>query len=183
MSYIVPKPIADYPWPVRWVLKRQIRVYGEVLSPSYLWGRFFGLFFGVLGLLGVFSRQRFPISKSMRSLVSIRVAQLNGCAFCVDLNAHHYLASKGEASKAQAVMDWRHQKEHFTPMEQAILAFAELMTTECAKIDQTVIDALKVHLSDDEITGLAAWIAFQNMSAKFNAALGAESHGFCKRPQ
>jgi len=32
------------------------------------------------------------------------------------------------------------------------------------------------------IVALTAWIAFQNLSAKFNAALGAEENGLCKLP-
>jgi hypothetical protein len=54
------------------------------------------------------------------------------------------------------------------------------MTTACDRISGQDIDALKKLFSEDEITALSAWIAFQNMSAKFNAALGAEEHGFCR---
>jgi hypothetical protein len=30
------------------------------------------------------------------------------------------------------------------------------------------------------VVALTAWIAFQNLSAKFNSALGAEENGLCK---
>ena len=43
--------------------------------------------------------------------------------------------------------------------------------------------ALRNHFSDYEITALTAWIAFQNMGAKFNTARGAEEHGFCALPR
>ncbi|HEY7907081.1 MAG TPA: carboxymuconolactone decarboxylase family protein [Wenzhouxiangella sp.] len=183
MAHIPPKALHEYPWPVRWVLKRQIRIYGEVLPPAYLWGRTPGLFFGLLTMLGLFSRPSFLISAELRALASIRIAQLNGCHFCVDLNAHLYLEAKGQSHKAEKVADWSSAGDIFSEKEQAVLAYAEAMTDHCASIDAGSIDQLRAHFSDDGITALTAWIAFQNMSAKFNTALGAEPHGFCETPQ
>jgi alkylhydroperoxidase family enzyme len=45
-----------------------------------------------------------------------------------------------------------------------------------------VIALLRGHFSDDEIVELTALIAFQNLSSKFNAALGVPSQGFCSLP-
>jgi len=183
MAFIEPKPMKAYPWPVRWVLKRQIRVYGDVLPPAFLWGRMPGLFFALLGMLGLFSSKRFSISKTMRALASIRIAQLNGCHFCVDLNAHLYLSAQGQAEKADCVAEWRNAADVFSEKEKAVLAYAESITTNCDQIDQKYIDGLRALFDEDEVVQLTAWMAFQNMSAKFNAALGAEPHGFCKPPQ
>lgn len=183
MAFIQPKPLNDYPWPVRWVLKRQIRIYGDVLGPAYLWGRMPGLFFAVLGMLRLFSSKRFLVSQTLRSLASIRIAQLNGCHFCVDLNAHLYLSAQGQAHKAEQVANWQHAQGVFSDQERAVLGYAEAMTLDCAKINQATTDGLRAHFTDDAITQLTAWISFQTMSAKFNAALGAEPHGFCQKPQ
>jgi alkylhydroperoxidase family enzyme len=38
---------------------------------------------------------------------------------------------------------------------------------------------LRQHFDDQAIIELAALIAYQNMSSKFNAALGIPAHGFC----
>lgn len=180
MSYISPKPLSQYPFLVRFVLRRQRRVYGEVLAPAYLWGRLPSLFFAMLAMLGLFSRSRFQVSAVMRALVSIRVAQLNGCSFCVDLNAHHFLSNSGASEKAHQVARWRENSDLFTNEEKLILDYAEQMTSECSGINQAVIAGLRAHFSEDEIVSLTSWIAFQNMSAKFNTALGAEAHGFCE---
>jgi alkylhydroperoxidase family enzyme len=48
--------------------------------------------------------------------------------------------------------------------------------------DPTLITELKKHFDEDDIVALTAWIAFQNLSAKFNAALDAEENGLCKPP-
>ncbi|MFW5815597.1 MAG: carboxymuconolactone decarboxylase family protein [Wenzhouxiangella sp.] len=182
MSSIAPKSLHEYPWYVRFFLKRQRRIYGEVLAPSLLWGRLPGAFIGMLGLLGIFNRRSFPVDGRLRSLVSIRIAQLNGCHFCVDLNAYNFLKSRGDEARAAAVAEWR-ASALFDDAERAALDWAEQMTERCAAIDQQAVDALGAHFSEDQITGLTAWIGFQNMSAKFNAALGAEEHGFCDLKQ
>jgi hypothetical protein len=41
------------------------------------------------------------------------------------------------------------------------------------------MDALRTHFDDDAIVELTALIAFQNMSSKFNSALGIPAQGFC----
>lgn len=181
MARLAPKPISAYPWYIRWFLRRQQRVYGAVLSPSWAWGRLPGAFLGMLGLLRVFQRPFYPADGALRSLLSVRIAQLNGCHFCVDLNAYNYLEQRGDAAKAAAIADWR-ESTLFSESECAALAWAEQMTMNCAAIEQPVWDALSEHYSEDQIAALTAWIAFQNMSAKFNAALGVEEHGFCRMP-
>ncbi len=43
-------------------------------------------------------------------------------------------------------------------------------------------EGLNINFDDDGVVALTAWIAFQNFSAKFNSALGAEDNGLCKLP-
>ncbi len=179
MARIQPKPLSQYPWYIRWFLRRQQRKYGRVLAPSLLWGRLPGPFIGMLVTLGFFQRRSFPLSSALRSLVSIRIAQLNGCHFCVDLNSYNFMQAAGAERKAADVERWR-ESSLFSERERAALEFAEAVTERCAAVDSRRITALRARFTDDEITALTAWAAFQNMSAKFNAALGAEEHGFCR---
>jgi AhpD family alkylhydroperoxidase len=181
MASIPPKPLSDYPWYLRWFFRRQARKYGTTLSPSWLWGRLPAHFGGMLLLLGLFQRRTFPIPTPLRSLASVRIAQLNGCTFCVDLNAYNLLLSSGSADKAAAVSAWR-DSPLFTDRERAVLEYAETMTDNSRRVTPDQLTALRSHFDDDGIVALTAWIAFQNMSAKFNAALGAEDHGLCQRP-
>lgn len=181
MSFVPPKPLREYPFYVRWFFRRQARKYGQTLAPSWLWGRLPGHFFGLLFLLGSFQRKRFPVDTALRSLVSARVAQLNGCAFCVDLNAYNLLQATGSAAKAQEVNHWR-ESQLYSERERAALDYAEAMTDTTRRVTQAQISALQQHFNDDGVVALTAWIAFQNLSAKFNSALGAEESGLCKLP-
>lgn len=180
MARIAPRALDRYPWPVRWLLRRQVRKYGAVLAPALLWGRLPGPFLGMLGLLGAFDHRN-PVDARLRSLLSVRIAQLVGCAFCIDLNAHRYLGADGSADKVAAVGGWR-DSDRFDDRERAALGYAEKVTQRCDAVGDDDVGSLRAHFSDDQIVALTAWIAFQNMSARFNTALGAEQHGFCELP-
>src|SRR5581483_8808204 len=157
------------------------RKYGQTLAPSWLWGRLPGHFFALLFMLGLFQRKGFAVDPALRSLVSARVAQLNCCDFCVDLNSYHLLQVTGSTAKAEAVNHWR-DRGLYTEKERAALDYAEAMTDTSRRVSPAQIAALKNHFDDDGVVALTAWIAFQNLSAKFNSALGAEESGLCRVP-
>jgi AhpD family alkylhydroperoxidase len=181
MPWIKPKPLNEYPFYLRWFFRRQARKYGNTLTPSWLWGRFPAHFGGLLFMIGLFQRKRFPIDAALRSLVSARVAQLNGCAFCVDLNAYNLLRATGSTAKVEAVDRWR-EGQLYSQRERVVLDYAEAMTDTSRRVTPAQIKALQCHFDDDGVVALSAWIAFQNLSAKFNSALGAEENGLCRLP-
>jgi AhpD family alkylhydroperoxidase len=128
MLWIQPKPLNRYPFYLRWFFRRQKRKYGKTLSPSWLWGRVPAHFGVLLLMLGLFERKRFQVEAALRSLVSVRVAQLNGCAFCVDLNAYNLLKATGSAGKAEMVERWR-ESALYSDRERAALDYTEAIRT------------------------------------------------------
>jgi alkylhydroperoxidase family enzyme len=70
----------------------------------------------------------------------------------------------------------------FSEREKAALAFAETVTRSDLRVGEQLIARLRKHFEDQAIVELAALIAYQNMSSKFNAALGVPAHGFCALP-
>jgi alkylhydroperoxidase family enzyme len=62
------------------------------------------------------------------------------------------------------------------------LDYAEAMTDTSRRVTPSEIEPLRRHFDDDGVVALTAWIAFQNLSAKFNSALGAEENGLCQLP-
>ena len=77
--------------------------------------------------------------------------------------------------------DWKNNTT-FSIQEKAVLNYVEQVTEIEIQISAELMQELKVHLSDDQIVELTALISFQNMSAKFNAALNIPSQGMCKIP-
>ena len=81
------KQLSEYPWilwPFFWNQKRK---YGAILQPGLLWARVPKLFGAVAVLYGVLDRKSSPLSPVLRSLVTVRVSQINWCRFCVDINS------------------------------------------------------------------------------------------------
>jgi AhpD family alkylhydroperoxidase len=140
-----------------------------------------GHFGAVLLLLGLFQRCSAAVDTMLRSLVSARIAQLNGCALCVDLNSYNLLLAGGSAQKAAEVSHWR-DSQLYSARERAALDFAEAMTDASRRATDAQLKALRAHFDDDGIVLLTAWIALQNMCAKVNAARGAEDNGLCQLP-
>jgi alkylhydroperoxidase family enzyme len=73
------KPDREYAWFIRPFFWLQQRNYGQVLIPGKCWGRSPRLFAAVATLYGVINRKRSPIDPVLRSLVTVRVSQLNWC--------------------------------------------------------------------------------------------------------
>ena len=67
-------------------------------------------------------------------LVRLRVSQLNGCAYCVDLHSTRLEAEGVSARKIFAVGAWR-ESPFFTDRERAALDVAEVLTVEFNECD------------------------------------------------
>ena len=170
-----------FPWYVRLFFWNQKRRYGQILEPARLWGRTPWVFCSLALLYGALDRRSSPITPVLRSLVTVRVSQINWCEFCVDINAANVLKRGGGIQKLEHLSTFR-DSELFSESEKAALAYAESMTYSDQRPDKTHFEALRQYFNDDAIIELTGLIAFQNMSSKFNASLGVQPQGFCKAP-
>ncbi len=178
---IPPRPVADCPWYLRPFFWNQRRKYGQPLTAAGVWARVPRLFLGVAVLYGMIDRRRSPISPALRSLLTVRVSQINHCRFCVDLNSRTLLRRGVSEDKVLALPEWR-ASPLFDARERAALAWAEAVATGGGDIPPAVFDDLRQHFDDDAIVELTALIAFQTMSSRFNAALDVPAQGFCRLP-
>ena len=151
-----------------------------MLDSALLWARSRRLFLGVAFLYGMIDRKTSPIDPVLRSLVTVRVSQLNGCRFCVDLNSATLLQRGTDLKKVEARENWR-QSTLFSETERIALEYAEAVTLRSNAIDDDLIQRLR-HFDEDTIVELTALIAFQDLSSKFNSALGVPPQGFCGIP-
>ena len=95
-------------------------------------------------------------------LVFLRVSQLNGCAYCVDLHSSDLL-KKGESQRRiNNLTTWR-EAPFYDARERAALAWAESLThiAETRAPDADYVP-LKEHFSDKEIADLSFTIALMN---------------------
>lgn len=176
------KPISEYPWVIRAFFRKQKHTYGAVLDPGLLWGRAPWVFSTLALLYGAFNRRKSPIEPALRALITVRVSQINHCAFCIDINSATLLKRGVTPEKIDALEGWR-TNALFDAKEKAALEYAEAMTDSNSRVDDTLFAALKPHFHDDALVELTGLIAFQNMSSKFNSALDVPPQGFCKLPK
>jgi len=167
-----------FPWYVRLFFWNQKRRYGAVLEPARLWGRTPRVFAALALLYGAFDRRASPIPPALRTLITVRVSQINWCSFCVDVNAATALKRGVSEEKLMAVATFR-DSVLFSEQEKSALAYAETMTYTDRHPAAEEFTKLREHFSDDAIIELSALIAFQNLSSKFNAALQVPPQGFC----
>ncbi len=177
MELVATKPIRDYPWFVQLFFWKQRRTYGRVLDPSLLWGRSPWVFAAMALLYGGLDRRSSPVSPPMRSLVTVRVSQINHCTFCVDINSATLVKRGIPMEKIMGLAEWR-GSGLFEPDERLALEYAEAMTLN--RVDDDLRERLKQHWDGDAIVELTGLIAFQNLSSKFNAALDVPAQGFCR---
>ncbi len=178
---IEPKPSGGGPWYLRPFFWNQRRRYGQVLDAARLWARVPPLFLAVALLYGVLDRRRSPIPPALRSLLTVRVSQINQCAFCIDINSATLLRRGVSEAKVFALEDWR-TNALFEPAERAALDYAEAITRSDRGVDDALMAEVRRWFDDDAVVELTALIGFQNLSSKFNAALAVPPQGFCRLP-
>ena len=181
MMRVREKPLNEYPWYVQPFFWKQKRKYGQVLKPGLLWGRSPLLFMAVAILYGVLDRRGSPIDPVLRSLVTVRVSQINWCRFCVDLNSHTLARRAGSEEKVAALETWR-SSNVFDDRERAALEYAEAITFTDRHVSAELMAKLGDYFDEDAVVELTGLIAFQNLSSKFNSALDVPSQGFCQIP-
>ncbi|QNP75779.1 carboxymuconolactone decarboxylase family protein [Streptomyces roseirectus] len=68
------------------------------------------------------------VEPAMRELVKVRVSQLNGCAFCVDMHSKDALAAGESVERLMQLTVWEESRHFYTERETAALELAEAMT-------------------------------------------------------
>ena len=167
-----------YSWYVRIIFWFQKRKYGEVLKSAQIWAKSPRVFLALSFLYSSIDRKNSPISPALRTLIIVRISQINGCSFCIDLNTFVLMERGVDLNKVQALANW-HLSDLFSTQEKLILEYVEAVTDSTKKINDRIKTQVQAVFTEEEIVELTAIIAFQNMSTKFNNAFGIEPQGFC----
>jgi AhpD family alkylhydroperoxidase len=97
---------------------------------------------------------RSSIEDSTRDLVQLRVSQINGCAFCVDMHVKQATIHGERPLRLHHVAIWR-ESTLFAPRERACLAWAEVLTQIPAQgVADEIYERVRTQLSEKEISDL-----------------------------
>jgi AhpD family alkylhydroperoxidase len=115
-----------------------------------------------------------PLPAATQNLVSLRVSQINGCGWCVDVHSKEAAAAGESPLRLNLVAAWRHAGV-FTEAERAALALAE-EGTRLADADDGVSDAtwarVREHYDEDQIVALVTLVAMMNATNRLGVIVG-----------
>ncbi|WP_443115792.1 carboxymuconolactone decarboxylase family protein [Herbaspirillum seropedicae] len=104
------------------------------------------------------------VDPKLLELVFLRVSQLNGCAFCVDMHSHDLLQKGEDQQRLNTLAAWR-EIPFFTDAERAALNWAERFThlhQQDADKEDAAFAQLQQHFNDTEIANLTFAVAIIN---------------------
>src|SRR6266849_7799687 len=97
--------------------------------------------------------ERTGLAPQLIDLVSYRVSQLNGCAFCLDMHSKD-LRARGETEQRLYMMSaWREAPHLYSSRERAAFAWADTRL-EDQQIPDAVYDIARKEFSEAELTQL-----------------------------
>jgi alkylhydroperoxidase family enzyme len=117
------------------------------------------------------------LDPALASYAGMASAATVGCSFCLELN--YFLAhNRGlDEAKVREVPRWR-DASVFTPLERRVMEYAAAASQTPPAVTDAMSDALLTELGPAALVELAARVAFMNMSARMNIALGIHSEEF-----
>ena len=123
---------------------------------------------GMLGLEEQIGKSK--LEKPLVELVRLRVSQINGCAYCVDL--HSTDAKKGgETDRRLATLSVWRETPFFSERERAALEWAESLTLIAqTHVPDEVWERAKPQFSDEEIVDLTLLVNTINAWNRFAIA-------------
>jgi alkylhydroperoxidase family enzyme len=114
---------------------------------------------------------------SLKSFAHLAVAAQIGCSWCLDFGYFQACNEHLDLDKAREVPRWR-ESAVFTPLERAVLDYAEAMTRTPPDVTDEMVAGLLEQLGPAAMVELTAFIALANMNSRGNVALGIESEGY-----
>jgi AhpD family alkylhydroperoxidase len=125
------------------------------------------LYRAMLGLDGAVAKS--ALDPQLQELLKFRVAQMNGCAYCMDMHSRDAVAGGERHERLYVVAGWREAGDLFDERERAALAFSEEMTRIADHgVSDEVYDAVAEHFSEAELAALI----FLNMTINAWTRLG-----------
>jgi AhpD family alkylhydroperoxidase len=110
------------------------------------------------------------VEKKLLDLICLRVSQINGCAFCLDM---HWKDLKGEGESDQRLYSldaWR-ETTYYSDRERAALAWAEATTNiHDGHVSDEVFKEARQHFSEQELADLTLAVVAINGWNRLNIA-------------
>ena len=112
------------------------------------------------------------IGDNLRAIIEIRVSQINGCVYCVDLHTAQARTAGETQQRLDCLMVWE-ECSFFNEGERAALAWAETITLLSERgAPISLFETLKKHYSEEQIVDLTLIIAQMNAWNRLAVSFG-----------
>jgi AhpD family alkylhydroperoxidase len=102
------------------------------------------------------------LERTLIFLVQLRVSQINGCAYCLDMHWKDLRAAGESEQRLYSLDAWR-ECPYYTEREQAALEWAEAVTLVAdGHVPTAVYDEVRAHLGEKELADLTLAVAAIN---------------------
>ncbi len=115
------------------------------------------------------SRREDGVDKPLMELVKIRVSQINGCAYCLDMHTKDARALGETEQRIYALSAWR-ETSFFSDRERAALAWAEANTLLPQGVSQQLFEEVREQFSEAQLANLTLAIATINAWNRFGVS-------------
>lgn len=121
------------------------------------------------------------VEKPLVELIKLRVSQINGCAYCIDMHWKD-LRAGGETEQRLYGLDAWEESPYYTPRERAALEWAEAVTRLVhERVSDRVYDVARSQFSERELVDLTMAIVAINSWNRLGIAFRAEAGAYVPR--
>ena len=114
-----------------------------------------------LGAVYAYVRQS-GLASRLVDLVFLRVSQINGCAYCIDMHSRDLLKAGLPVEHLVLVPLWPEAVSLFDEQERAALAWAEAVTNLHEGVPNNVFEAASAIFSEKELVDLTIAVGLMN---------------------
>lgn len=121
------------------------------------------------------------LEHSLLELVKMRVSQINGCAYCLDMHSKDARAAGETEQRLHVLAAWR-EAPFYSPRERAALAWAEAVTLVATNdLPDALYDEVHGQFNDKELVDLSMAIitinSWNRLAIGFRADVGSYERG------
>jgi AhpD family alkylhydroperoxidase len=115
--------------------------------------------------------QKSGLPKQLVELVYLRISQINGCAFCIDMHSRDLLKTGVTIDKLLLLPVWGDAGAVFTARERTALSWAETVTrVSTSGVPDADYDAAAAEFGEKELADLTYAIGLMNAFNRFGVA-------------
>jgi AhpD family alkylhydroperoxidase len=111
------------------------------------------------------------LKPALLDLIRLRVSQINGCAYCIDMHWKD-LRAIGESEQRLYGLDAWRESPYYTEPERAALAWAESVTRVAdTRVPDEIYEEVRKYFSEKDVADLTLAVASINSWNRLNIAL------------